>query len=92
MFILFYFRFKNIVFFNKVNKMMIIFFVICAIFWFRVPEIRFGFGWIISLSIFIPSYFLMISKFNFGSIQIIILDYNPVVFSYKKLSKYKYLF
>lgn len=88
--ILFYFRFKKIVFFNQINKLMIIFFIICAIFWFRVPEIRFGFGWIISLSIFIPSYFLMISKFNFSSdkviLTLIIIPLFLVVKNYQNLN------
>tara|TARA_B100001057_G_C22861123_1_gene954526 strand:- start:1680 stop:3263 length:1584 start_codon:yes stop_codon:yes gene_type:complete len=70
LFLLLYFKLKKIIFFNQINTAIIIFFIFCALFWFRVPEIRFGFGWIISLSIFIPAYYLLVSKIDFNSKKI----------------------
>ena len=63
----------KIKFFDKSNTWFLLFFIFCGLFWFRVPEIRFGFGWIISLSVFIPAFFLWRINFNLNSKKIIFL-------------------
>lgn len=87
-------KFKNIKFLN-LNLYVIFYFLFgCFLFWLRAPEVRFGFGTIISLSIFIPSVFiyLQFKNFEFNDKYFKIILIIPFFLILKNIENYKYFF
>ena len=89
-----YLRLKNIKFLQFNYYLILLFLLICFLFWLRAPEVRFGFGTLISLMIFFPTIFLniFINKFKINNFYYNIILILPLLLIMKNIQNHNYLF
>lgn len=85
-------KFKNRKFLDLNLYLILCFLLGCFLFWLRAPEVRFGFGTIISLSILIPSLFIyfQLKNFEFNNKYFQIILIIPLFLILKNIENYKY--
>lgn len=89
-----YLRLKNIKFLQFNDYLILFFLLTCFLFWLRAPEVRFGFGSLISLMIFFPVIFvnIFINRFKVNNFYYNIILVLPLLLIMKNVHNFNHLF